>query len=97
MNLTFASLWTPEGIVLAGALVTGLVAYVKVTFPALAARASGALLAFAATAILYVATGIAVPPATPDGWLTLFAAWLACGSASVGIHSTVKHVRRTRA
>lgn len=93
MNPTFASFLTPEGVVVAGTITTGLIAVLKTTFPVLDARISGALMAFVITAVLYVLTAIAVPPVNPDGYLTVFAAWLSCATTAVGIHSAVTHVQ----
>lgn len=93
MNITFASFLVPEGVVIAGALVTAFVELLKGVFPGLSERVSGALMAFILTAILYVLTAIAVPPGAPDGYLTVFAAWLSCATTAVGIHSTVSHVQ----
>lgn len=92
MDLTFAALLTPEGVVAAAALTTSVVALFRNVLPALAERMSGALLAFALTAVLYVLAAIAVGIASMDAALGLFIAWVACATSAVGIHSTVKHV-----
>lgn len=93
MTPTFASFLDPAGIVVAGGLVTALVALLKSVFPVLNERASGALQAFILTAILYVLAGIATNTNSLDAGLVVFAAWLACATAAVGIHSTVTHVQ----
>lgn len=95
INLTFASLLTPPGVVAAAAIVTGLVALIRNVFAQL--DISGALLAFVLTAVLYVLTGIAVGVSTLDGALLVFLAWLSAATSSVGIHSTTTHVQAARA
>lgn len=92
-SLTFASFLTPAGIVIAAGLVTGLIAYLKGSFPALDARVSGAALAFVFTFALYALTAIATGTSTLDAGLNVFAAWLTCGSAAIGIHGTVAHLQ----
>ena len=92
--MTFESFLTPEGIIAAGALATTLVSLVKGVLPPIAARFSGALLAFVVTGALYALTALATRPATLDAALTVFAAWLACATAAVGVHSAVKHARQ---
>jgi hypothetical protein len=97
VNLTFAGLLTPEGVVIAAGVVTSLVALIKAVFPVINERVSGALMAFVLTALLYLAAITAIPLATPDAFLGLFLAWLACATAAVVIHSTVQHVAAQRA
>lgn len=92
MNITFASLLTPEGLVIAGAIITSLVELIKRVMPAIDERVSGALMAFVLSAILYVLAGIATGVGTLDAGLTVFMAWLACATAAVGINSTISHV-----
>ncbi len=91
-GLTFASLLTPEGVVAAAAFITSIVALLKYTFPPLDARISGALLAFAFSAVLYVLAAFATGANTLDAGLALFVAWVSCATGSVGIHSAVSHV-----
>ena len=95
MNITFASLLTPEGIVIAGGLITSLVELIKRVLPTIDARVSGALQAFILSAVLYVLAGIATSVGSLDAGLTVFMAWLACATAAVGINSTVTHVAGT--
>ena len=97
MDITFQSFLDPQGIVAAGALTTGLVALIKSVFPVIDARVSGALQAFIVTAILYVGVLASTTPA-PDanGILTIFAAWLACATAAIGIHGTQAHITAQR-
>ena len=95
-NLTFASVLMPEGVVAAAALVTSFIALLRYSFPGLAERVSGAMLAFILTAILYVFAGIATSVATLDGALAVFIAWVSCATSSVGIHSTAQHVLNQR-
>lgn len=96
-SLTFAFLVSPPGIIAAGALVTLFVQVLKGAFPGLDARVSGALLAFLTSAALYVATTFALSPLTPDGFLNVFASWLTCAAAAVGIKSATAHVRAVTA
>lgn len=92
MNLTFADLLTPTGVIGAAALITTLVELLKRTFPPIDARVSGAFLAFVFSAVLYIFAGIATRTATPDDALLVFTSWLACAVASVGIKATTVHV-----
>jgi Mg2+/Co2+ transporter CorB len=92
MNLTFAALYTPEGVVIAAGVITSFVALLKNVFPVIDAKVSGALMAFVVSALLYLASLTAVPILAPDNVLALLMAWLACATAAVGINSTVKHV-----
>lgn len=93
MTFTFADLYTAAGVAAAAAAITTLVALVKGVFPALAARASGALMAFVLSAVLYAASVSAVPITAPDDVLALILAWIAAATAAVGINSSVQHVR----
>lgn len=90
---TFASFLTPEGIVVAGGLITALVQLIKTVFPIIDAKVSGAVMAFGSSALLYVATALAVGISTPDAALTLVASWLACATAAVGVYSTARFVQ----
>jgi hypothetical protein len=92
---TFASFLTPEGIIVAGGLITALIQVVKATFPIIDQRVSGAVLAFSASALLYVATALVVGISTPDAALTVVASWIACATASVGVYASVKHAQAT--
>lgn len=93
---TFASFLSPEGIVVAGGLITALIQLVKVTFPLIDERVSGAVLAFGASALLYIVTAIVVGVSTPDAYLTVIASWIACATASVGVYSTAKFAQAGR-
>lgn len=93
---TFADFLTPAGLVIAAGVVTSLVELVKSVFPPIAARISGALMAFVITAVLYVLTALAVGVPTPDAGLGVFLAWLACATSAIGIKSAVAHVQETR-
>lgn len=86
--MTFATFLTPEGIVAAAALVTSLISVLRTAIP-FVATVDGRLLALVLSAVLYVLTAISVGIPTPDAALTLFAAWLACATASVGAYETV--------
>jgi hypothetical protein len=87
---TFASFLTPEGIIVAGGLITALVQLIKTVFPVIDAKVSGAVMAFAASTLLYTATALVVGTSTPDAILTVIASWIACATASVGVYSTVR-------
>lgn len=89
-NPTFSSFLTPEGIIVAGALITALVQLAKTVFPIINEKVSGAILAFSASALLYTATALVVGISTPDAALTVLASWIACATASVGVYSTVR-------
>lgn len=93
MDLTFAALYSPEGVVAAAAAITALVALLKSVFPVINERISGALMAFIGSALLYLASLTAVPITAPDDALRLALAWISCATAAVGIHGTVRHVR----
>lgn len=96
MGLTFAQLLTPEGVVAAAAVVTALVALIKYTFPVIDAKVSGALMAFAISAVFYVLCAFSVGVGTLDAGLVVFLAWLSCATSAVGIHSTAQHVNDVR-
>ena len=91
---TFASFLTPEGIVVAGGLITALIQLLKTVFPVIDEKVTGAILAFALSAILYVVTALVVGLDGPDAYLTVIASWLACATAAVGVHSTAKYAVR---
>lgn len=92
-NPTFASFLTPEGIVVAGGLITALIQLIKATFPAINAWVSGAVMAFALSAALYIVTTLVVGVESADAALTIVASWIACATASVGVYASVKHVQ----
>lgn len=92
MNITFASLLTPEGIVIAGGLVTSLVELIKRVLPTIDEKVSGALLAFVLSAVLYILAAVATSVGDLDAGLVVFTAWLACALAAVGVNATVTHV-----
>lgn len=96
MTFTFADLYTAAGVAAAAAAITALVALVKGVFPVIDAKVSGALMAFVASALLYLASITAVPITSPDNVLALVLAWIACATASVGINSTAQHVAAQR-
>lgn len=90
--MTFLDLITPAGIVGAAALIVTLVQVVKAALPIVAARVSGALLAFIATGILYALAAVVLPSAGPDQLLQVFAAWVAVAGLAIGIKSGGEHV-----
>jgi hypothetical protein len=87
---TFSAFLSPEGIVVAGGLITAFVQLIKTVFPVVDARVSGAIMAFSLSAILYAITAVVVGISTPDQGLTVVASWLACATAAVGVYSTAK-------
>lgn len=87
---TFSAFLTPEGIVVAGGLITAFVQLIKTVFPIVDEKVSGAVMAFGLSAILYTITAVVVGISTPDQGLTVVASWLACATAAVGVHSTAK-------
>lgn len=93
--MTLSTLLSPEGIVPAAALVTALIEVLKASFPALSARVSGALMAFLISAALYLLAGIAGAAPTADGAFLVFASWLACATAAIGIHGSASQIAKT--
>lgn len=85
MDITFASLLTAAGAGVAAAIVTSFVELVKQALPP-AANWNGAVLAFAASGVLYVLAGVSTGVSTLDAGLGVFLAWLTCATAAVGIH-----------
>lgn len=94
MPTSFATFLDPAGIIVSAGICTAIVELIKGVFPLLDQRVSGALMAFCITGALYVFTALALPPVNPDGALTIFLAWLACATSSVGIHGAAAHVQR---
>jgi hypothetical protein len=97
MDITFASLVTPAGVVVAAGIVTTLVQLIKTAFPLLGVRVSGALMAFVGTAGLYAVTAGAVGVASPDAGLGIFLAWLSCATSAVGIKAALDHANAVTA
>ena len=91
---SFASFLSPEGIVVASGLITAFVQLLKTVFPVIDAKVTGAVQAFVLSALLYLVTAIVVSPDGPDAYLTIIASWLACATAAVGVHSTIKNAVR---
>ncbi len=92
VDITFASLLTPPGVIAAAGIITALVQLLKGVFPLLDARVSGALMAFVLSAVLYLLAGLSTSVGTLDAGLVVFLAWLSCATSSVGIKATVDHV-----
>lgn len=95
MDITFASLLTPPGVVAAAAIITTLIQLLKGVFPVIDEKVSGALMAFVFSLILYVLAAIAGGLTTMDGLLLVFMAWLSCATSAVGIKSAATHVSQT--
>lgn len=96
MDVTFASLITPAGTIIAGGLVTAFVELLKRAFPIIDARVSGASLAFLSSAALYIfalygLTAAVGAPASADVALNVFVAWLSAATSAVGIKATIRH------
>lgn len=89
--ISFATLLTPPGVVVAAGLTTAFVELIKRVFPAIDARVSGALLAFVFDALLYILAALATGVADLDAGLLVFMAWLSCATSAVGISSTIEH------
>lgn len=96
---TFENLITPEGVVIAAGLITGLVQLLKTSFPIIDARISGASMAFVLSAVLYVVAAWALTSngviSGADGFLAVFMAWLAAATSAVGIKSSFDHATGT--
>ena len=96
MDLTLAALFTAGGAVAAAAVIRQLIEVLKVAFPALDARLSGASLSFILSLVLYSLAWAAVGARSPEGIFLAFLSWIACAVAAVGINSTVDHVQEIR-
>ena len=66
-------------------------------FPIIDAKVSGAVMAFAASTLLYTATALVVGIGTPDAALLVLASWIACATSAVGVYSTVRFARASGA
>lgn len=91
MNVTFDALVTPAGVVIAAGIITGLIQLLKVSFPILDARVSGATMAFLISLGLYVVVGLAIKGLDANGYLNVFLAWLSAATSAVGIKATIDH------
>ena len=90
--LTFSSLVTPPGAVVAAVVIRYIAELSKryVTLP-------GDVLALIVTVALYVAAAVAVTPVTSDGWLNLvWTGFLALGGA-IGFDAVLAHIEDVRA
>ena len=91
-DLSFASLLTAAGAGIAAGLVTTLVELLKTARGNERLPVSGAALAFALSALLYLLAGVATGVDSLDDGLVVFVAWLTCATSAVGVHSTITHV-----
>ena len=82
--MTFESFITPEGIVVSAGIITALVQLIKTVFPSFYDRVNGLQQAFILSAVLYVLTAVSIAPDSPNGYLVVFASWLACATSAVG-------------
>lgn len=100
VEITFEVLVTAAAIPIAAGIVTSFVALVKMVFPTVDARVSGALMAFIASGALYIVTGFALwqsgSMATANDFLGLFLTWLGVATGSVGIKATSDHIADVR-
>lgn len=90
-SISFAALITVAGVPVAAALITTVVAILNGIPPLkpVIDRFTGAAVAFVLSAVLYFLAGISVGVSTLDEALVVFAAWVSCASAAVGIHQVV--------
>lgn len=95
--VTFGDLLTPTGVLIAAATVTALVEILKAGIPGLDRRVSGASLALLLSLALYVATAFALPQSSPDSYLAVAVAWIACATSAMGIRAGAAHVGEVRA
>lgn len=93
---TFASFLNAAGAGVAAIIITSLVQLVKTALPSIGERVSGALMAFVASAVLYLLTAVATGVSTFDSGLNVFLAWLTCATAAVGAYSVVRHAQDVR-
>jgi len=84
-GVTWALLLTAVGAGIAGASAS---AFVEVLKRSVLPNANGAVLAFMATAVMYV-LAVLFTYSGPDAILVGFLSWLAAALAAVGTHSTV--------
>lgn len=96
VNLTLAALFTAGGAVAAAAVIRQLIEVLKVAFPAIDARISGAGMAFVLSLVLYGLAWAAVGSRDAEGIFLAVLSWIACAVAAVGINSTVDHVQEVR-
>jgi hypothetical protein len=96
VNLTLAALFTAGGAVAGAAIIRQLIEVLKVAFPVIDQRLSGATMAFILSAVLYVLAWIAVGGRDADGIFLGVTSWIACAVAAIGINATVDHVQEIR-
>lgn len=82
---TFTDLLLASGALAAATAITLLISVLKTSIPPVAAW-NGALMAFVASAILYILAAIDLNKLTLDGGLEVSLSWLACAAAAVGVH-----------
>ena len=85
---TLASLLGTAGAVIAGGIITTLVSVVKTYLP-FTANWDGMVMAFAASAGLYVLVGISVGVPNLDAGFNVFMSWLACLATGIAAHKAV--------
>ena len=93
-GLTFEQLLLPPGIVVAGAIISGLVQLLKRVFPNL--PLNGLQQAFIYSVVLYVLTAFAVGVSSLNDGLLVFTAWLTCAGAAVTTYEVGKDIVEAR-
>jgi hypothetical protein len=93
--VTFASLLTPTGVLVAAGFLTGIVALVKASLPTIDRHVSGATLSFLLSLALYVI--IAIETAHDgNGYLQAAFAWVGCATSAIGINAASNHLGNLR-
>ena len=94
-SITFESLITPAGALVAAAAIKLLVDLLKAVIPGVDARISGALLAFILSAVLYATAALALPSLgnalNANGYLGIVLSWLGCATGAIGMTSAIRH------
>lgn len=93
--VTFASLLTPAGVLIAAAFLTGIVSIVKASLPAIDQHVSGATLSFLLSLALYVIIAIQTAH-DANGYLQAAFAWVSCATSAIGINAAGTHLSNVR-
>lgn len=96
-GLTFQTLVTPAGALVAATAIKLLVDLIKAVLPRVDAAVSGALLAFVLSGVLYIAAALSLPSLgvhlDANGYLNIVLVWLTAAAAAVGITGAIRHAR----
>lgn len=96
-GLTFQTLVTPAGALVAATAVKLLVDLIKAVLPRVDAAVSGALLAFVLSGVLYVAAALSLPSLgvvlDANGYLNIVIVWLTAAAGAIGITGAISHAR----